>query len=137
MLDEDFKKIAEEEEATGHPIPDANSNVKRNNKEAIDMHDQHQFFSKEVGTVRPISGAIPTNRHEYQAYIEKPTASVSKLNREHGPLGRWLIRSASGKQVRGKSFRCEGASGASICQCNLTRRPNHSARRIAGRGLRR
>ena len=98
VVDENFKKIAEKMEATGHHVPDANSNVKRNNKDAINTDDQLQFFSKEVGTVRPISGAIPTNRSEYQAYIEKPTMSVSRLNREHAPLGRWLIRSASGKQ---------------------------------------
>jgi len=97
VVDEDFKKIAEKVKAEGGHIPDANSNVKRNNMMATSVESHHQFFSKEVGAVRPISGAIPTNRSEYQMYIERPTQATQILNRHHAPLGRWLIRSASGK----------------------------------------
>lgn len=97
-MDDDFKKIAEKIEAEGGHIPDANSNVKRNNEKATSTDDHLQFFSKEVGTVRPVSGAIPNNRTEYQMFIEKPTMSIMALNQQHAPLGQWLIRSASGKQ---------------------------------------
>ncbi|GMI00921.1 hypothetical protein TrLO_g12166 [Triparma laevis f. longispina] len=81
---------------------DANHNVRTNNNDTTSSVNKGKsnipFSSKNVGTVKPINAAIPSNRAEYQHMIEKPTQHLQILNRKHVPLGRWILRSATGKK---------------------------------------
>jgi len=80
----------------------ANFRVRENNtavtKTVVKGHISTPFSSNVVGEVRPVSAAIPSNRAEFAYMIEKPTLALSQLNDKHVPLGRWIIRSAVGKE---------------------------------------
>ena len=80
---------------------DANYRVRSNNiditKTVVNGHVSMPFESNVVGEVKPISAAIPYNRSDFEKMIEKPTLSIAQLNERHVPLGRWIIRSAVGK----------------------------------------